>query len=75
MAEIVATFIELHSHDWFSPGFIAFFTGYKASDVDFLLRNDIDRFIPTSKNTYQTHALYTTKVKFDSFSPQEKLLR
>jgi hypothetical protein len=74
VAMVVELFIDLHSHDWFSPGFIAFFTSLSISQVEFALRTEENIFIPTRKDTshFGYHLMYTTIKKFNSFSNEEK---
>jgi hypothetical protein len=76
IALILETFISIHSHDWFSPGFLAFFTDLVAYDVEMVLKMREDLFVPTRKgSTYSYFPLYTTVKRFESFSDQEKSLR
>lgn len=72
---LLETFIDIHSHDWFSPGFLSFFTGIPVYNVEAILKFEDDTFIPTIKNVFQYQPLYTTKKKFESFSEEEKKLR
>jgi hypothetical protein len=76
IALVLEVFISLHSHDWFSPGFLAFFTDYKISEVESVLKERTDLFIPTRPGSTWSHfPLYTTVKRFESFSNEEKSLR
>jgi hypothetical protein len=76
IALVLEVFISLHSHDWFSPGFLAFFTDYKISEVELVLKERTDLFIPTRQgSTWSYFPLYTTIKRFESFSNEEKSLR
>ncbi len=73
--EEVALFMNLCDHDWFSPGFIAFFIDRNPYDTEQVLKCNPQRFIPTSNKWYNTHVLYTLNTKFEQFSKEEKSLR
>lgn len=76
IALVLETFISIHSHDWFSPGFLAFFTDLKAADVEIVLKDRQDLFVPTRQGSTWTHfPLYTTVKRFESFSDEEKAQR
>ena len=76
IALMLETFISIHSHDWFSPGFLAFFTDLKAADVEIVLKERKDLFIPTRRGSTWTHfPLYTTMKRFELFSDEEKAQR